>query len=362
MKAAVFHGPQQPLTIEEVDIDEPQEHEVLVRLAATGVCHSDLHAVDGLWPQPAPAVLGHEGAGIVERVGSAVTYVERGDHVISCAMVFCGFCEDCLAGDHHLCNNRAATKRPKTSRPRLSQGARKIYQEAELSTFAEKMLVHENALVKVTPDIPLDRAALIGCGVTTGLGAVLNTARIEAGSRVAVFGCGGVGIAAIQGARIGGARQIIAVDQFESKLTMAKGFGATHGVDASRSDPVKAIKELTGGRGVDYSFEAVGNTKVARQCFESVRRGGTATIIGMLPVGQCVEIEATQLLPERKLQGSMLGSMCFRISIPRFVDYYLQGKLNLDDMISRRGQLGDVNEAFRAMRAGEVARSVLMLD
>jgi S-(hydroxymethyl)glutathione dehydrogenase/alcohol dehydrogenase len=362
MKAAIFHAPHQPLTIEEVDIDEPQDHEVLVRIVASGVCHSDLHAIDGLWPQPAPAVLGHEGAGIVEKTGRAVNYVQPGDHVISCAMVFCGQCEDCLAGDQHLCNNRAATKRPKGGRPRLFQGPRKIYQEAELSTFAEKMLVHENALVKITHEMPLDRAALIGCGVTTGLGAVLNTARIEPGTRVAVFGCGGVGIAAIQGARIAGARQIIAVDQFESKLAMAKRFGATHGIDASQTDAVKAIREMTGGRGVDYSFEAVGNTKLARQCFEAVRRGGTATIIGMLPVGQCVEIEATQLLPERKLQGSMLGSMCFRLSMPRFVDYYLQGQLNLDDMITRRGKLEDVNEAFRAMRAGEVARSVLMME
>ena len=362
MKAAVFHGPHQPLTIEEVEIDDPQEHEVLVRLVASGVCHSDLHAIDGLWPQPAPSVLGHEGAGIVEKVGSAVDYVKPGDHVISCAMVFCGYCEDCLAGDHHLCNNRAATRRPKSGPPRLSQSGKKIYQEAELSTFAEKMLVHENALVKITNEMPLDRAALIGCGVTTGVGAVLNTARIEAGSKVAVFGCGGVGIAAIQGARIAGARQIIAVDQFESKLAMAKRFGATHGIDASQTDAVKAIQELTGGRGVDYSFEAVGNIKLARQCFESVRRGGTATIIGMLPVGQCVEIEATQLLPERKLQGSMLGSLNFRIAMPRYVDYYLQGQLNLDDMITRRNKLEDVNEAFRAMRAGEVARSVLMLE
>jgi S-(hydroxymethyl)glutathione dehydrogenase / alcohol dehydrogenase len=196
----------------------------------------------------------------------------------------------------------------------------------------ENVLVHEIALVKITHEMPLNSAALIGCGVTTGLGAVLNTAQIEPGTGVAVFGCGGVGIAAIQGARIAGARQIIAVDQVESKLAMAKRFGSTHGIDASQTDPVKAIREMTGGRGVDYSFEAVGNTKLARQCFESVRRGGTATIIGILPVGQWVEIEATQLLPERKLQGSMLGSMCFRISMPRFVYYYLQGQLNLDDI------------------------------
>src|SRR5271169_6416100 len=362
MKAAIFHGPHQPLTIEQVEIDEPHDHEVLVKTAASGVCHSDLHFVEGLYPFPAPAILGHEAAGVVEKVGRAVTYLAPGDHVISCPSVFCGYCEECMSGHPNRCNNRKATQRKKDDKPRLSMNGKPVMQFADLSTYAEKMLLHENALVRITDKISLDRAALIGCGVTTGVGAVLNTAKIEPGSTVAVFGCGGVGLSAIQGARIAGARQIIAVDQFESKLAMAKRFGATHGIDASQTDAVKAIQELTGGRGVDYSFEAVGNTKLARQCFESVRRGGTATIIGMLPVGQCVEIEATQLLPERKLQGSMLGSLNFRIAMPRYIDYYLQGQLNLDDMITRRNKLEDVNEAFRAMRAGEVARSVLMLE
>jgi S-(hydroxymethyl)glutathione dehydrogenase / alcohol dehydrogenase len=362
MKAAVFRGPNQPLTIEQVEIDDPQDHEVVVRLVASGVCHSDLHVIEGLWPQPIPSVLGHEGAGIVERVGKSVAYVKPGDHVISCPAIFCGYCEDCMAGDPHLCSNRAATRRTANDPPRLSQGGQPMNQEADLSTYAERMLVHENALVKITDDMPLDRAALIGCGVTTGMGAVLNTAAIEPGTRVAVFGCGGVGISAIQAARIAGARQIIAVDQFESKLAMARRFGATDTVDASQADPVKAIRGLTGGRGVDYSFEAVGITKLAKQCFESVRKGGTATIIGMLPVGQHVEIEATKLLPERKLQGSMMGSARSRIDMPRYIDYYLQGQLNLDEMITRRGKLEDVNEAFRAMKAGEVARTVLVFD
>ena len=234
-------------------------------------------------------------------------------------------------------------------------------QFADLSTYAERILVHENALVKVTNDIPLDRAALIGCGVTTGMGAVLNTARIEPGSRVAVFGCGGVGLAAIQGARIAGARQIIAVDQFESKLALAKRLGATDSVDASNRDAIEAIKELSGG-GVDYSFEAVGSKKLAEQCFECIKPGGTATVIGMIPVGQKVELDGPKFLTERKIQGTNMGSNRFRIDMPRYVDYYLQGRLNLDDMISRRGRLEDVNEAFRAMKAGEVARTVLMFE
>jgi S-(hydroxymethyl)glutathione dehydrogenase/alcohol dehydrogenase len=361
MKAAVFHGPNQPLTVESVDIDRPQDREVLVRTVASGVCHSDLHFVDGYYPFPAPAVLGHEAAGIVEEVGKAVSYVKPGDHVIACLSVFCGYCEDCMSGHPNRCSNRAATQRPRDGKQRLSWNGQPMRQFADLSTYAERMLVHENALVKVTNDIPLDRAALIGCGVTTGMGAVLNTARIEPGSRVAVFGCGGVGLAAIQGARIAGARQIIAIDQFESKLALAKRLGATDSVDASNRDAVEAIKELSGG-GVDYSFEAVGNKKLAEQCFECIKPGGTATVIGMIPVGQKVELDGPKFLTERKIQGTNMGSNRFRIDMPRYVDYYLQGRLNLDDMISRRGKLEDVNEAFRAMKAGEVARTVLMFE
>ncbi|HJU28303.1 MAG TPA: Zn-dependent alcohol dehydrogenase [Candidatus Binataceae bacterium] len=361
MKAAVFHGPKQPLTIEQVDIDKPQDREVLVRTVASGVCHSDLHFVDGYYPYPVPAVLGHEAAGIVEEVGRSVTYLKPGDHVIACLSVFCGYCEDCMSGHPNRCSNRAATQRPKDAPQRLSQNGKPLKQFADLSTYAEKMLLHENALVKIGNDVPLDRAALIGCGVTTGMGAVLNTARIEPGSTVAVFGCGGVGLAAVQGARIAGARQIIAVDMFESKLALARRLGATHTVDSSAGDAVKAIRDMTGG-GVDYAFEAVGLKKLAEQCFEAIKAGGTATIIGMIPVGQKVEIDGPKLLTERKLQGTNMGSNRFRIDMPRYVDYYLQGRLNLDDMITARGRLEDVNEAFRAMKAGEVARTVLMFE
>ncbi|HEV3109884.1 MAG TPA: Zn-dependent alcohol dehydrogenase [Candidatus Binataceae bacterium] len=362
MKAAIFQGAQKPLTIEQIDIDEPQEHEVLLRMVATGVCHSDLHFTEGLWPHPAPAVLGHEGAGIVDKVGKAVTYVKPGDHVISCVSVFCGHCDQCLSGHPNLCVNNGTGMRGKNEKPRLSQNGKPIHTLATLGTFAEKMLVHENALVKITEQIGLDRAALIGCGVTTGVGAVLNTAKIEPGSDVVVFGCGGVGISAIQGARIAGAGRIFAVDQFENKLAMARKFGATHTIDASQSDPVKEIKSLTGGRGADYSFEAVGLKKLAEQCFECIRPGGTATIIGMIPFGQKVELDGAMFLSERKIQGTLMGSNRFRIDMPRYINFYLDGRLNLDDMISRRGKIEDINEAFRAMKAGEVARSVLMFE
>jgi S-(hydroxymethyl)glutathione dehydrogenase/alcohol dehydrogenase len=361
MKAAVFHGPNQPLKIEQVDVDEPRDHEVLVRTAATGVCHSDLHFVEGLYPFPAPAILGHEAAGVVEKVGKAVTYLAPGDHVISCPSVFCGYCDECMSGHPNRCSNRRATQRRKDDAPRLSQNGKPVRQFSDLSTYAEKMLVHENALVKITKDIPLDRAALIGCGVTTGVGAALNTAKIEPGSTVAVFGCGGVGISAIQGARLAGARMIIAVDQFENKLAMAKKFGATHTIDASHADAVEAIVKMTEG-GVDYSFEAVGLKKLAEQCFDCIKPGGTATIIGMIPVGQKVALDGPKFLTERKLQGSMMGGNRFRIDMPRYIDFYMQGRLNLDDMISKRARLENVNEAFESMKKGEVARTVLMFD
>jgi S-(hydroxymethyl)glutathione dehydrogenase/alcohol dehydrogenase len=359
MKAAVFHGPQQSLTIEDVDIDQPIEREVLVRVVASGVCHSDLHFVDGLYQSPAPAILGHEAAGIVEAVGPQVSEFQPGDHVIACLSVFCGHCDYCLTGRTHLCSSRPV--RSKDQPPRLSWKGTPVTQFANLSAYAEKMLIHENASVKIRDDFPLDRAALIGCGVTTGVGAALNTAKVEPGSTVAVFGAGGVGLSAIQGARIAGARMIIAIDVFENKLATARELGATHIVDASSRDPVKAIQEMTGG-GVDYSFEAIGLKQTAEQCFDCLRAGGTATIIGMIPMGQKIELHGNSFLRERKIQGSSMGSNRFKVDMPKYIDFYLQGRLKLDEMITQRRHLEDVNDAFRAMKAGEVARTVLMFD
>jgi S-(hydroxymethyl)glutathione dehydrogenase/alcohol dehydrogenase len=359
MKAAVFHGPHKPLTIENVDIAQPIGREVLVRVVASGVCHSDLHFVDGFYPFPTPAILGHEAAGIVEAVGPQVSELKAGDHVIACLSVFCGACDYCLTGKTHLCSKRPA--RGKDQPPVLSWNGTPVNQFASLSAYAEKMCVHENALVKIDNEMPLDRAALIGCGVTTGVGAVLNTARIEAGSTVAVFGAGGVGLATIQGARIAGARMIISVDTVEAKFKYAREVGATHTVNASKDDPVKAIRTLTGG-GVDYSFEAIGLKIAAEQSFDCLKPGGTATVIGMIPVGQKIELDGPSFLREKKIQGCTMGSNRFKVDMPRYIEFYRQGRLKLDEMITRRGKLEDVNEAFRAMKAGEVARTVLMFD
>jgi S-(hydroxymethyl)glutathione dehydrogenase / alcohol dehydrogenase len=359
MRAAVFHGPRQPLTIEEVDIAKPIAREVLVRTVASGVCHSDLHYVDGFYPFPAPAILGHEAAGIVEAVGPHVTELKPGDHVIACLSVFCGHCAYCLTGRTHLCQSRPV--RSPHEPPKLAWKGAPVSQFANLSSYAEQMLVHENGLVRVREDMPLDRAALIGCGVTTGVGAVLNTARVEAGATVAVFGAGGVGLAVIQGARIAGASVIVAVDVFARKLAQARELGATHTVDASAGDPVAAIQELTAG-GVEYAFEAIGLKRAAEQAFECLRPGGTATVIGMIPVGQKIELEGSTFLREKRIQGCSMGSNRFKVDMPKYVDFYLQGRLRLDEMITRRGRLEDVNDAFRAMKAGEVARTVLMFD
>ena len=359
MKAAVLHAPNQPLTVEDIDIDDPVGREVLVRTVASGVCHSDLHHVDGLFPLKMPAVLGHEAAGIVEAVGEQVEEFKPGDHVIACLSAFCGRCDYCLTGRTNLCPNRPT--RASTQTPRLSWDGQPVTQFLNLSAFAEKMLVHENGLVRIRDDFPLDRAALIGCSVTTGVGAVLKTAKVETGASVAVFGLGGVGLNAIQGAVIANAGMIVAVDVFENKLAMAREFGATHVVDASSKDPVEAIRNLTGD-GVDYSFEAIGLAKTAAQAFNSLRPGGTATVMGMIPAGTMVELDGSLFLRERKIQGSNMGSNRFKVDMPHYIDLNLKGRLKLDELITRRGQLEDVNDAFRAMRAGEVARTLLTFD
>jgi S-(hydroxymethyl)glutathione dehydrogenase / alcohol dehydrogenase len=363
MQAAVFRKVHEPLTIEPVEIDKPWGREVLVRTVATGVCHSDLHVVDGQgrWPLDRPIVLGHEGAGVVEAVGADVTTVKPGDHVVACLSGFCGSCAQCLGGHPNLCTGGAVT-RADAAAPRLSQRGEPLRQFIGIASYAERMLLHENSIVKIDADLPLDRAALVGCGVLTGVGAALRTSRLEAGQTVAVFGCGGVGLAIVQGARIGGASQIIGVDVFDGKLEMARRVGATHTVNSATDDPVAAIRSLTRGAGVDHAFEAVGNTTLVRQAIESLAIRGTATIVGVLPPDAMIEFPWMAIRPECKVQTSRMGSNRFRIDIPRYLEFYRQGRLRLDEMVSRRGRLGDINEAFRAMKAGEVARTVLTFD
>ena len=363
ISAAVFRKVHDPLTVETVDIDKPWGREVLVRTIATGVCHSDLHVVDGngRFPLDRPFVLGHEGAGIVEAIGADVTSMRPGDHVVACLSGFCGLCPQCLSGHPNVCTG-GIVARAEDATPRLSQGGKPVRSFAAIGSFAEMMLLHENSLVRIDPDLPLDRAALVGCGVLTGVGAALRSAGLQAGQTVAVFGCGGVGLSIVQGARIGGARQIIAVDQFDSKLDMAKAVGATHTVNSTQDDAVKAVRALTRGLGVDHAFEAVGIAALCRQAIESLAVRGTATIVGVLPPDAEIAFPWMAIRPECKVQTSRMGSNQFRTDIPNYLEFYRQGRLDLDSMISRRGRLGDVNEAFRAMKAGEVARTVLMFE
>ncbi len=360
MRAAILNESPGWLEVSDIEVDNPGPHEVLIRTSAAGLCHSDLHFIEGKYPARTPVVLGHESAGVVEAVGTEVGYVGPGDRVITCLSVFCGRCEYCITGHPYLCQSPEVRRR-NNERPRLSAAGQPVGQFAGLGSFAEMMLVHEHALVRVTPDMPLDRAALVGCGVTTGLGAVFNTAQVPAGASVAVIGCGGVGLSCVQGALLAGAAQIIAVDQLASKLDLARQLGATDSVDASSGDTVAQVQEMTGG-GVEYAFEAIGLAKTAELAFNMLRRGGTATVIGMIPPGETVQLPGPSFLQSKRIQGSTMGSNRFRVDMPRYVDLYLQGRLKLDELVSARIKLDEVNDGFKALQGADVARSVIVFD
>lgn len=348
------------MTIENVEINDPQRDEVLVRTYATGLCHSDLHFIQGKYPTPVPTVLGHEAAGVVEAVGEGVTKFKPGDHVVSCLSVFCGHCEYCVTGHQSICNNTTVKMLPGAAR-RLRWKGEHLNQYLNLSSFAEKMLVHENAIVKIRDDMPLELAALLGCGVLTGYASVVRSANIEAGSTVAVIGCGGVGLSTVHAARLAGAARIIAVDIDPTKLEMAKRFGATDGIDANDPDMVKKIKTLTHG-GVDYAFECIGLKQTTEASFAMLRPRGLSTIVGMIPLGTKIELHGFDFLQERRIQGSMMGSNHFTLDIPRLIDFHMQGRMKLDELVSQRLRLEDINDGFEAMQQGGIARSVILFD
>ncbi|HEX5326368.1 MAG TPA: Zn-dependent alcohol dehydrogenase [Acetobacteraceae bacterium] len=357
MKAAVLVEQNAPLTIEDVEIEKPRRREVLLRTAFAGLCHSDLHFIEGLYPFPLPCVLGHEAAAVVEAVGEDVTYVKPGDHVITCLSVFCGECPQCMTGHPNLCENTEVKLLPGAAR-RLRWKGDVLNQAFNLSAFAEHMLVHEHAMVKIRDDIPLDRAALVGCGVMTGVGAIFHAAKVEPGSTVVVIGCGGIGLSAVNGAALAGASRIIAIDTVPSKLETAKAMGATDTINASNVDPVEAVKEMTGG-GVPYSFEAIGTKTTAEQAFAMLRPGGTATIIGMIPFGTKIELHGADFLRDRKIQGTSMGGNRFRVDMPRLLDLWQQGRLKLDHLISGRIGLKDINEGFARLKSGAPVRQLI---
>lgn len=358
MKAAVLFEAKRPLEIHDITIDKPGPREVLIRTAACGVCRSDLHFVDGAYPHVMPTIPGHEASGVVEAVGSEVTRLKPGDHVITFFTVFCGSCEFCVSGRPSLCVD-SSTKRPKDGEPklRLADGT-PIAHFLNLSAFAEQMLVHENACVAISKDMPLDRAALLGCAVITGAGSIFRDSKVTPGETVAVIGCGGIGLSAVNAAKIAGAGKIIAIDPVPEKREIAPKMGATHVFDAMADDLVKQVAKLTDG-GVDYAIEAVGRPNTAELAWNLLRRGGTATILGMIAPGQSVSIPGPTFLTGKKLQGSLLGSMRFPVDLPRLVQMYLDGLLDLDTMVAERIRLEDINHAFDNLRKGDAVRSVI---
>lgn len=361
MKAAVLVDPGQPLVIEQLSIAKPGPHEVLIRTAACGLCHSDLHFIEGTYPHALPCVPGHEAAGIVEAVGSEVRTVKVGDAVVTCLSAFCGHCEFCVSGRMSLCLG-GDTRRGKDEASRLSRAdGTPVAQMLNLSAFAEMMLIHEHACVAINPDMPLDRAAVIGCAVTTGAGAIFNAAKLVPGETVCVVGCGGVGLATINAAKIAGAGRIIAADPVPEKRALAMKLGATDTVDALAEGVGAQIVEMTKG-GVDHAIEAVGRPASASLAVSVLKRGGTATILGMMPLGERVSLGAMDLLGGKKLQGALMGGNRFPVDIPRLVDFYLRGALDLDSIVAETIPLEAVNEGFDKMKRGDAARSVVVFN
>ena len=361
MRAAVLYEKGAPLVVQDVDVLDPLEGEVLVRYVASGVCHSDLHVIQGLNGHPLPVILGHEGAGKVERVGPGVRLVEVGDHVVTSYQPSCGHCRFCTIGRPNLCELRDRPRHVlRDGHTRFRRGDQEIYHYLQVSSYSEYAVLMEESLIPIRKDAPLDVVCLVSCGVTAGMGAVFNRARVTPGSSVAVYGCGGVGLNVIQGARLAGAGRIIAVDVLEFKLELAQQFGATHVVNASREEPIARIKELTGGWGADYAFEVVGTPKTIEQMFGSTHRGGTAVVIGVSPDGTRISVDPSMLLQERVLTGSSFGGSRQRVDLPMIIDLYLDGKVKLNELISRRLGLEEINHAFTLLLNGEVARSVLV--
>jgi len=361
MKAAVLREYGQPLLIEEVAIDAPRAGEVQLRIGATGVCHSDYHVIKGEWKYGLPMILGHEAAGVVEAVGPGVTGLKEGDRAVLSFRPACGVCRLCALGRSVLCEGHTG------DRFRMHDGTARVHRNGEdfavlgrMGSFAEQVVMPAEQVVPETQDVAMEVLALIGCAVTTGVGAVVNAARVEPGSSVAVIGCGGVGLNVIQGAALVNAGRIIAVDLLDNKLEFARQFGATDTVNASAGDAVAQVRELTGG-GVDYAFEVIGNGKTVEQAIQMTRTAGTACIVGMAPQGtQAIFDPLTFVTKETKLIGTWYGSARPRIDFPRMVELTLAGKLKVHELISRRYTLDQINEGFERLGRGEVARGVIV--
>ena len=359
MKAAILREFGKPLAIDEVSIDNARYNEVLIDVVATGLCHTDLHFVEGQLPLSTPAVLGHETAGVVRAVGSSVSYLKPGDHVIGCLSAFCGECEMCLSGRPSICEGQHTLARGPDEPPRLSDAQGRVTQFMHLSGFAEQMLVHEHALVKIDTAMPLDRAALIGCAVMTGYGAVTRTAGLRAGQSVAVIGCGAVGLNVIQSAALAGAMDIIAIDTNAQRLKVARTLGATHAIQPGQVDTVEEVRALTGRRGVDCAFDAVGQPKVAEQAFLMTRKAGKTVLIGLMGLEERISLPFGHFIAERQVMGCDMGSNQFRTDMPRLVRFYMDGRLDLDSMLTARLPIERINDGLDSMKRGEGIRTII---
>jgi len=358
VRAAVVYRSGEPIVIETLSLDDPGPRELRVRVAATGVCHSDLHVAEGAFPSRFPIVLGHETSGVVESVGADVRTLRPGDHVVCCISGFCGQCEPCVTGHLSICQDKGVD-RPRGAKPRMVDGDGKaIHQMTGISGFSEAMIVSERSCVSIRRDMPLDLACVLGCAVLTGFGAVAHTAKVTPGSIVAVLGCGGVGLMIVNAARIAGAGRIVAIDRVPAKLDLARKMGASDVIEAKDNDLVAETMALTGG-GVHFSFEAIGLKTTVETAFRMLRPGGACTVVGVAAMGAEFSIPAMDLLLERRLQGCYMGSNHFPLDIPRLIDFYMDGRLNLKTLVSRRLPLDDVDQAFAAMKSGEAARSVI---
>jgi S-(hydroxymethyl)glutathione dehydrogenase/alcohol dehydrogenase len=364
MKAAILYEANQPLQVVDVDQEGPRAAEARVRVKATGICHSDWHIMNGDWKLPLPMVLGHEAAGVVEELGPGVTGLRPGDHVIFSFRPQCGRCFYCSSGRSILCDGHQSARWSMLDGTcRLRRGGQDIFQMARLGTFAESVVCPAEMLVPVRKEMPWPQAALMGCSVPTGVGAVTNAARVEAGSSVLVVGCGGVGLNVVQGARLAGAGMIIACDLVDLKRELAQEFGATHTLDAGAGNVIDRVRDLTGGRGVDYAFDAIGGEGTTLQIVDAIRPGGTAVIVGMAAMDVRAPITPYAMaLQEKTLRGTLYGSVRPTVDFPRLVDLYLDRRLELDRLISRTYGLKDINEGFAAMRSGGVARGVVVFD
>ncbi|MGQ0698479.1 MAG: zinc-binding dehydrogenase [Panacagrimonas sp.] len=363
MRAAVLDTIGGPLSVQNIDIAEPRAGEARIRVVACGVCHSDYSCMHGVLRAPVPSVLGHEMGGIVEKVGPGMQGLAPGDHVIAVLTPSCGCCEFCEEDKPFLCTQAApmsvnATMLDGTTR--LSRAGQTVYQLSGIGGFAEQAVVPAGALIKIDPEVPLDVVCLIGCGVMTGVGAVLNTAQVKANTTVAVMGCGGVGLAIVQGARIAGARQIIAIDPVASRRELALALGATHTADPATGDIVKTVKKMAPG-GVHYAFEAIGKTDTIAQAFGMIRASGVAVAVGVPALTEEIKLRASGLLQAKTLVGSFYGSSVPRRDVPKLVDLYKRGELKLDPMVTHRIPLDRINEAFDLMTRGGGARAVITM-